>query len=61
MNLDRFEQGLPDIQCFGWCCQCYEGIEDETQAFLGICKGCDEVNQEVHESLDELFSEFEEE
>lgn len=42
MNLDRFAEGLPDIQDndYGYCLACGEGISEASQSVTGICEEC---------------------
>lgn len=54
-NFDRFEQGLPDIQCecHGYCIVCGEGIAEYSQSITGLCGLCQWSADECEEEYDD--------
>ena len=56
--MDRFDNGIVDIQELPYCTWCYEVINDSVE-YGGLCKGCYKDRQENYD-IDEIFEEFEE-
>lgn len=57
ISLDRFSQGLPDIQDMpplNHCYRCGDEIYDRHYAALGLCEDCDEeYDKELEECNDD--------